>query len=125
MNVVRMDRDMQKVPLTFACGLYDRMQALYTGEVEPEGIDFTYQAIDEPREIFDRMARGQEFDACEFSSSEFISRLSAGTCPFVAIPVFPSRVFRHGYITVNRQTVKTPEDLAGKRIGVPLYTMTA
>ena len=69
---------MAKVPLTFACGLYDRMQALYTGEVEPDGIDLTYAAIDEPREIFDRMARGQEFDACEFSSSEFISRRSAG-----------------------------------------------
>jgi 4,5-dihydroxyphthalate decarboxylase len=116
---------MAKVPLTFACGLYDRMQALYTGEVEPDGIDLTYAAIDEPREIFDRMARGQEFDACEFSSSEFISRRSAGKCPFVAIPVFPSRVFRHGYISVNRRTIKTPKDLAGKRLGVPLYTMTA
>ena len=43
----------------------------------------------------------------------------------VALPVFPSRVFRHGFITVNRKAVKTPKDLEGKRIGVPLYTQTA
>ena len=43
----------------------------------------------------------------------------------VALPVFPSRVFRHGFITVNRKAVRTPKDLEGKRIGVPLYTQTA
>ena len=62
----------------------------------------------------------------EFSSSEFISRLARGGCPFVALPVFPSRVFRHGYIYVNRKSdIRKPQDLAGKRVGVPLYTMTA
>ena len=71
------------------------------------------------------MAGGQEFDACEYSSSEFISRFSAEQCPFVALPVFPSRAFRHGFIAVNRKFVKTAKDLEGKRIGLPMYTMTA
>jgi len=112
--------------LTFACGLYDRMLSLYTREVRPEGIDLDFIAIDSPREIFDRMAGGLEFDASEMSSSEFISRKAAGSCPFVALPVFPSRTFRHGFIAVNRRSgITTPKDLEGKRIGVPLYTMTA
>jgi 4,5-dihydroxyphthalate decarboxylase len=114
------------ISLTFACGLYDRMLPLYTGEVRPAGIDLKFLAIDSPREIFDRMAGKMEFDACEMSSSELISRVGAGQCPFVAIPVFPSRVFRHGFICINREKgIKTPKDLEGKRVGVPLYTMTA
>ncbi|MDB5916695.1 MAG: 4,5-dihydroxyphthalate decarboxylase [Massilia sp.] len=115
-----------KVPITFACGLYDRMQALYTGEVQPEGIDLTFLNIDAPRKIFDRMSGHQEFDASELSSSEFITRLGAGGSPFVALPVFPSRVFRHSFISINKRSgIRTPKDLEGKRIGVPLYTMTA
>ena len=108
--------------LTFACGLYDRMVPLYTGDVRPEGIDLEFLAIDDPRQIFDRMAGSQAFDASEMSISEVITRISAKQCPFVAIPVFPSRCFRHGFITVNRKAVRDPKDLAGKRIGVPLYT---
>jgi len=112
--------------LTFACGLYDRMLPLYTREVRPEGIDLDFIAIDDPREIFDRMAGSLEFDASEMSSSEFISRKAANACPFVALPVFPSRVFRHGFIAVNRRSgIRTPKDLEGRRVGVPLYTMTA
>ena len=116
---------MSKLRLTFACGLYDRMLALYTGDVQPEGIDLNYLVVDESRQIFDRMSGGQEFDVCEYSSSEFITRHAAGNSPFVAIPVFASRVFRNGYIWVNRKAIKTPKDLEGKRIGVPLYTQTA
>ncbi|HEY4403094.1 MAG TPA: ABC transporter substrate-binding protein [Xanthobacteraceae bacterium] len=116
---------MARLPITFACGLYDRMLPLYTKEVQAEGIDLNFLTIDSPREIFDRMSGALEFDASEMSSSEFIARFAAGDCPFVALPVFPSRVFRHGYIAVNRKVVRTSADLAGKRIGVPLYTMTA
>ena len=65
---------MPNVSITFACGLYDRMLALYTGEVKPEGIDLNFLAIDDPRQIFDRMGKNLEFDACEMSSSEVISR---------------------------------------------------
>src|SRR5438128_8868897 len=116
---------MPKVAITFACGLYDRMLALYTGEVKPDGIDLNFLAIDEPRQIFDRMGKNLDFDACEMSSSEVFSRLAAGRNELVALPVFPSRVFRHGFITVNRKAVRTPKDLEAKRIGVPLYTQTA
>jgi len=116
---------MPKVPITFACGLYDRMQALYTGEVQADGIELNFLAIDSPRQIFDRMGKSLDFDACEMSSSEVFSRLAAGRREMVALPVFPSRVFRHGFITVNRKAVKSPKDLEGKRIGVPLYTQTA
>ena len=111
--------------MTFACGLYDRMTALYTGEVRPAGIDLNFIAVNDPRALFDRMAARQEFDASEMSTSEYVSRFAAGKCPFVAIPVFPSRMFRHGFITVDSRVVKTPKDLEGKRIGIQLYTMTA
>jgi 4,5-dihydroxyphthalate decarboxylase len=116
---------MPALPITFACGLYDRMLALYTGDIKPEGIDLNFLAMDEPREIFDRMSNRLEFDACEMSSSEYISRFAAKKLPFVALPVFASRVFRHGFITVNRRHVTAGKDLEGKRIGVPLYTQTA
>ncbi len=113
------------LPLTFACGLYDRMVPLYSGEVRPRGIDLNFLAINSPRDIFDRMAGAQAFDASEMSLSEVVTRIAAKQCPFVAIPIFPSRVFRHGYITVNAKSVRSAKDLAGKRIGVPLYTQTA
>jgi 4,5-dihydroxyphthalate decarboxylase len=115
-----------KLPLTFACGLYDRMLRLYTGEVQPRGIDLTFLANDEPRDIFDRMGGKLEFDASEMSSSEFITRFGAGQCPFVAVPAFASRVFRHGFIFFNRKSgIRAPKDLEGRRVGVPLYTMSA
>jgi 4,5-dihydroxyphthalate decarboxylase len=117
---------MSKLPLTFACGLYDRMVPLHTGEVQPAGIDLNFIVLDNPRDIFDRMGGAQEFDASEMSSSETFQRHAKGDSPFVALPVFPSRVFRHGHITINRKSgIKTPKDLEGKRIGVPLYTQTA
>jgi 4,5-dihydroxyphthalate decarboxylase len=116
---------MAKIPITFACGLYDRMLPVYTKEVQADGIDLNFLAIDNPREIFDRMSGALEFEASEMSSSEFVARYAAGDCPFVALPVFPSRAFRHGYIAVNARAVRSPADLAGQRIGVPLYSMTA
>jgi len=116
---------MTGLPITFACGLYDRMLALHTGEVKPDGIDLNFLAIDHPREIFDRMLLNLEFDAAEMSSSEYIRHAVHGHCPLVAIPVFPSRVFRHGYIAVDKRVIREPKDLAGKRIGVPIYAMTA
>jgi 4,5-dihydroxyphthalate decarboxylase len=112
--------------LSFACGIYDRTDALRTGDVAVDDIDLDFQAIQNPRDIFDRMGGKQEFDVAEFSASEFISRIARGNCPFVALPVFPSRVFRHGYIYVNRASgIHTPKDIQGRRVGVALYTMTA
>ena len=112
--------------LTFACGFYDRTEALRTGDVKVKDIDLDFIAVEQPRDLFDRMGGKQEFDASEFSSSEYISRFARGDRTFVALPVFPSRVFRHGYIYVNRKAgIRSPKDIAGKRVGVPLYTMTA
>jgi 4,5-dihydroxyphthalate decarboxylase len=117
---------MAKLKLTFACGLYDRMVPLHTGEVQAEGIDLNFIVNDSPRDIFDRMGGGQEFDLSEMSSSETIQRYAKGGTPFVALPVFPSRVFRHGHISINKKSgIKSPKDLEGKRVGVPLYTQTA
>src|SRR3977135_215431 len=126
MNVTEATNAAAKLPLTFACGLYDRMLRLYTGEVQPAGIDLKFLANDEPRDIFDRMGGKLEFDASEMASSEFISRFGAGPSPFVAIPVFASRVFRHGFVFYNSKSgIRMPKDLEGKRVGVPLYTMSA
>ena len=117
---------MARIAVSYASGLYDRMLALYTKEVEPEGIDLRYVAMDSVRDIFDRMGARQEFDVAEMSSSEYISHYCAGNSPFVAIPVFPSRVFRHSFICYNADSgIRTAKDFEGRRIGVPLYTMTA
>ena len=110
----------------FASGLYDRFLPLYTKQVEPEGLDLDFTVIDDPRQIFDRMAAGLEFDACEMSGTEYITHLATGNSPFVALPVFASRMFRHGFIVINtRSGIKTPKDLEGRRVGVQLYTMSA
>jgi 4,5-dihydroxyphthalate decarboxylase len=117
---------MSRPRLRFACGLYDRVIPLYSGEVKPEGIDFEFIGNDNPRDIFDKMGAREEYDAAEMSSSEFVAGTAAGTSPFVAIPAFMSRVFRHSFITVNRHAgIGSPKDLEGKRVGVALYTMTA
>ena len=117
---------MPRLKLTYASCKYDRIEALRSGEVEPEGIDLNVIVFPSGRQIFDRMVGGEEFDASELSASEFISLAGRGNSPFVAIPVFPSRVFRHGYMFVNKHTgIAAPTDLAGRRIGVPLYTQTA
>ncbi|OGM47315.1 hypothetical protein ABOM_003871 [Aspergillus bombycis] len=114
-----------KLNLSFACGRYDRTDALAHGEIHPAGIDLNYITIGHPRDIFDRMVGGLEFDVSEMSASEYICRYVDGERDLIAIPVFPSRSFRHDCIAVNTNLVKTPADLNGKRIGVQLYTMTA
>ena len=117
---------MSKLPLTFACGPYDRMEALNYGIISVEGIDLNFIEIQAPREIFDRMVGLQEFDLSEMSLAEYITMTAKGMSPFVALPVFPSKAFRHAFICINRGAgIHEPKDLAGKRIGTPLYTQTA
>ena len=91
----------------------------------PEGIELNY--IDrQPAEIFWRMLQFKEFEISEMSLSNYTTLVSSGNSPFVAIPVFPSRVFRHGYFFINTDKgIQTPADLKGKRGGVPEYSMTA
>jgi 4,5-dihydroxyphthalate decarboxylase len=117
---------MARLPLTIATCRYDRTEALRSGEVQVEGVDLNVLTLAHGREIFDRMVGGHEFDASELSVSEYVSMMGAGNCPFIAIPVFISRVFRHGFIFYNEQSgIRSPKDLEGKRIGVPLYTQSA
>ena len=116
---------MAKLRLTLACGPYDRTQALRDGTIAPDGIDLTYLDI-QAAEIFWRMLQYREFDVSEMSLSNYVTLVDQGQAPFVAIPVFPSRVFRHGYIFVNAEKgIARPADLIGKRGGVPEYSQTA
>jgi 4,5-dihydroxyphthalate decarboxylase len=117
---------MSGLPLTFASGLYDRVLPLYTGEVRAEGIDLDFVINDRPRQIFHAMTNEARFDLSEMSCAEYVTRAAAGNCPLVAIPVFPSRVFRHSSVIVNRKAgIESPKDLEGKRVGTPMYTSTA
>src|SRR5919197_5287801 len=115
------------IPLTLACGPYDRTLALALGDVRPAGIDLTYLRLQpHPEAIFWRMSRHQEFDAAEMSLSRYLLRRSRGDDSLQAIPVFPSRFFRHGSVFVNAASgIERPEDLKGKRVGVPEYQITA
>src|SRR5437762_8369534 len=117
---------MSRLCLTLACCRYDRMEAIREASVVPEGVELNCLTLGSGREVFDRMVGGQEFDIAELSASEFISLAGGGDRRFVALLVFPSRVFRHGYIFVNtRAGIRTPKDLQGRRVGLPLYTQTA
>jgi 4,5-dihydroxyphthalate decarboxylase len=116
---------MASLRLTFACGPFDRTQSLRDGSITPEGIDLTYLAM-QPAEIFWRMLQYNEFDMSEMSLSNYCILVSRGEAPYVAIPAFPSRVFRHGYFFINTaKGIDKPADLAGKVGGVPEYSQTA
>ena len=116
---------MEPVRLTLACGNYDRTRALIEGTVKPKGVDLTY-VQDTPHHLFERVLIDGEFDAAEMSVSNLTTLVARGDRRFIGLPVFPSRVFRHGYIFVNPDAgIKKPEDLIGRRVGVPEYSMTA
>jgi 4,5-dihydroxyphthalate decarboxylase len=116
---------MAKLHLSLACWDYDRTRPLADGSVQPEGISLNYQNL-YVEETFFRMARNQEFDAAEMSLSSYCVSLGRERPPFVAIPVFPSRYFRHSCIFVSAKSgIREPKDLKGRKIGVPEYQMTA
>ena len=115
---------MSSLALTLAIGDYDRTGALKTGAVRPQGVDLNILTLS-PEEIFYRMGRFLEFDACEFSLSTYTIRRGRGE-PMIAIPVFPSQMFRHSSIFIgDKAGIREPKDLRGKRVGVPKYHMTA
>jgi 4,5-dihydroxyphthalate decarboxylase len=116
---------MVEVPITIACGNYDRCRAIRDGRVKVEGCEVTYLPL-YPEEIFFRAFRYREFDVCELSFSSYIRTVAAGTCDYVGIPAFVSRLFRHSGIYVRADSgIEKPEDLRGKRVGVPEYQITA
>jgi 4,5-dihydroxyphthalate decarboxylase len=116
---------MKKLGLTLACWDYDRTRALMDGTVRPDGIDLNYLCLP-VEETFFRMLRNREFDCSEMSLSSYAASLASENPPFIAIPVFPSRFFRHSCIFVSAKSgIRKPEELKGKRVGVPEYQMTA
>jgi 4,5-dihydroxyphthalate decarboxylase len=116
---------MNRLRLTFSCWDYDRTRALADGSVQADGIDLVY-LMQPVEETFFRMLRYREFDCSEMSLSSYVASLNAAEPPFIAIPAFPSRFFRHSCIFVSAKSgIRKPEDLKGRRVGVPEYQMTA
>ncbi len=114
-----------KLPLTLACGDYDRTRGLRWGLVQPDGIDLNYLCM-QVEETFWRTAHFQEFDVSEMSMGSYMIRRAKGIEDLVAIPVFPSRMFRHAYYYVNAKSgITRPEELKGRKMSVPEYQITA
>ncbi len=116
---------MTRKMINFGCWDYDRMYPVIDGRVRPDGVDLNF--LNMPvEETFFRMLRHQEFDASEMSLSSYVVSLHRPDRPFIAMPVFPSRFFRHCSIYVNADSgIEKPEDLIGKKVGCPEYQMTA
>ncbi len=115
---------MAKLQLSVAVGDYDRVRPLVDGAVGIDGVDPTYMTL-VPEEIFFRAFRHAEFDICELSLSSFALKTAQGGNPYVGVPVFLSRAFRHTSIYVRTDRVQKPADLKGRKIGVPEYQLTA
>ncbi len=115
---------MSKLELSVAIGDYDRNRPLISGQVQMDGVDPVFMTLP-PEEIFFRAFRTEDFDICEMSMSSFTVKTALGQCPYVGIPAFLSRAFRHNAIYVRTDRIKKPEDLKGRKVGVPEYQLTA
>jgi 4,5-dihydroxyphthalate decarboxylase len=116
---------MAPLRLSLACWNYDRTRGLMDGRIPVDGVELTYLNLP-VEETFFRMLRHQEFDVAEMSLSSYTMSLFADHPPFIAIPVFPSRYFRHSCIYVHSNAgIREAKDLVGKRVGVPEYQITA
>lgn len=114
-----------KLKLSIAMGNYDRTRSLVDGDVAIDGVDPIFMLLS-PEEMFFRAFRDQAFDVSELSLSSFTVKTAAGNNPYVGVPVFPSRAFRHTAITIRTDRgISTPADLRGRRIGTPEYQLTA
>ena len=114
-----------RLHLTLATTDYDHVRDLVNGVVRPEGIVLTAFVLP-VEEIFYRFIKNREWDVSEMSFGKFIGFASQGNSPFVGIPVFLSRVFRHSAFYVRRDRgISTPKDLEGKRVGIPEWAQTA
>jgi 4,5-dihydroxyphthalate decarboxylase len=115
---------MSQLSLSVAIGDYDRNRALIDGRVRIDGVDPVFMTLI-PEEIFFRAFRSQDFDICECSLSSFTVKTAAGNNPYVGVPAFVSRCFRHTSIYVRTDRIKKPQDLKGKKVGIPEYQLTA
>ena len=115
---------MTQLRLSIAMGDYDRTRALLDGRVQIDGVDPVCMTLS-PEETFFRAFRGVEFDISELSFSSYLVKASRDESPYIAVPVFLSRAFRHTSIYVRKDRIHRPEDLKGKRVGVPEYQLTA
>jgi 4,5-dihydroxyphthalate decarboxylase len=116
---------MSRLPLTIATWDYDRVRPLIDGRVQVEGCDVNYITMP-VEELFERAFFHGEFDVAEIGFSPFLIALSRGPTPYVALPVFLSRMFRHSAVYIRSDRgIEGPADLKGKRIGVPEYQMSA
>src|SRR5688572_5291133 len=115
---------MPKLQLSVAVGDYDRTRPLIDGSVQIDGVEPVYMTLS-PEEIFFRAFRSAEFDICELSLSSYTVKTALGESPYVGVPAFVSRAFRHTAIYVRTDRVKRPEDLKGRKVGVPEYQLTA
>lgn len=115
----------ETLSITIGCGDYDRTRALKDGRVSVEGCRTNFLSL-EPEEVFFRAFRNAEFDVSELSFSSYCIATARGDCPYIGIPAFVSRIFRHSGIYIRKDAgINKPEDLRGKRIGVPEYQLTA
>lgn len=115
---------MAKLQLSVAMGDYDRNRALADGAVQIDGVEPHFMMLS-PEEMFFRAFRSQDFDVSELSFSSYLVKHATGDCPYIALPIFLSRAFRHTAIYVRKDRIARPEDLKGKRIGIPEYQLTA
>ena len=109
---------------TMAISHYDHTEPVTSGQVEIAGTDPVFFELPIP-EMFRRFINHQEWEASEMSSAQYVSRRAAGDDRIIALPVFPSRMFRHSSIIVRRDRIRTPEDLRGARMGTPEWTLSA
>ena len=115
---------MSNLNLSVAVGDYDRNRPLINGAVRIDGVDPVFMTLS-PEEIFFRAFRSIDFDICELSLSSFTVKTALGDCPYVGIPAFVSKAFRHTSIYVRTDRIKEPKDLKGRKVGVPEYQLTA
>jgi 4,5-dihydroxyphthalate decarboxylase len=115
---------MASLNLSVAVGDYDRTRPLLDGAVQIDGVDPVYMTL-APEEIFFRAFRAVEFDVSELSMSSFAVKTARNECPYVGLPVFVSRAFRHTSIYVRTDRIRSPADLKGKKVGLPEYQLTA
>src|SRR5579862_120513 len=109
---------MADLQLKLACWNYDRTRALMDGSVKPDGITLQIESPRQVGQIMERMVRDRAYDVAELGWTYYLRTLELAGAPFIAIPVFPNRIFRHAAIFVNRTSgIARPQDLAGRKVG--------